>query len=207
MSISFSHALNSSFPHIGWNGRGFKTPIDNFGRLMPSSFHNHMVEPSLGFHKALIRDILYYITSHLTSSTKNRNTCIFVWLTRTFRPSFKYPLIQNLKSRISLMSYIMNGWSFESTNTFIKFAMTFFFFFSIYSTNIQTLCQYFHVCAHARNFNWTSSKTSQIVSKERNANNWRFLLSFTQSSIWRSNFFGNDFTPIILFVSFNAFKQ
>jgi hypothetical protein len=38
MTISFSHALNSSFPHIGQNGTRFKTHTSSFGCPMPSSF-------------------------------------------------------------------------------------------------------------------------------------------------------------------------
>ncbi len=69
MKVSLSHVLSSSFPHIGQNGT-FKTPINNFGHLMPSSFHNCMVGPSLGLHKTLIRYTLCYITNHRTLSTK-----------------------------------------------------------------------------------------------------------------------------------------
>jgi hypothetical protein len=36
---------------------------------------------------------------------------------------------------------------------------------------------------------------------------WWFMLSFTQLSIWRSSFLGNGFTPTILSIGFNAFKQ
>jgi hypothetical protein len=50
-------------------------------------------------------------------------------------------------------------------------------------------------------------KNLSTISKERNTNKWWFLLSFTQSSIWKSNFLNNGFTPTILFTSFNAFKQ
>ncbi len=44
-------------------------------------------------------------------------------------------------------------------------------------------------------------KTSWVISKERNTNSWQFLLSFTQLSIWRSNFFGDGFTPTILSIA------
>ncbi len=36
---------------------------------------------------------------------------------------------------------------------------------------------------------------------------WRFLLSFTQLSTWRNNFLNNGFTPTILSIGLNAFKQ
>ncbi len=70
MSLSFSHAFNSSFPHIRWNGTRFGIPTNSFSCLVPSSFHNHMVGPSLGLHKASIGNTLYCITGHHTSSTK-----------------------------------------------------------------------------------------------------------------------------------------
>jgi len=124
MSFSFSHAFDSSFPHIRQNGIRFKTPTSSFSCPVPSSFHNHMVGPSLGLHKTSIGDTLYYITSHHTSSTKKQNKCIYVWLTRMFEPLFKYPLTQDLKSRISWMSCGMNGQSWESINDFIKSPMT-----------------------------------------------------------------------------------
>jgi len=63
------------------------------------------------------------------------------------------------------------------------------------------------VCPTIRNLDWTSSKTLWAISKERNANRWRFLLSFTQLSICESSFLGNGFTLMILFTSFNAFKH
>jgi len=59
INISFSLALNSSFPHIERNGTRFGTFAHNFGHLMPSYFYNHMVGPSLRLHKALVGDILY----------------------------------------------------------------------------------------------------------------------------------------------------
>ncbi len=63
------------------------------------------------------------------------------------------------------------------------------------------------MCPTIRNPNWTSSKPSWTVSKERNVGCWQLLLFFTQLSIWRSNFLSNGFTPTILSTSFNAFKQ
>jgi hypothetical protein len=54
----------------------------SFAHPTTSFFHNHMVGPSLGFHKTLVGDILYYIADHPTSSTKNRNKCMSIWLTR-----------------------------------------------------------------------------------------------------------------------------
>jgi hypothetical protein len=71
-----------------------------------------------------VRNILYCITNPFTSFTKIRNTCISISPTRTSRPSFKYSLIQNLKSKISWMSYGVNVWFWENMNVFIKFAMT-----------------------------------------------------------------------------------
>jgi hypothetical protein len=54
MNLSFSHAFNPLFPHIKRNGKGFETPIRNFGCPVPSSFHNCLARPSLGLHKTSI---------------------------------------------------------------------------------------------------------------------------------------------------------
>jgi hypothetical protein len=124
MNLSFSFTFNSSFPHIGRNGIGFGTPTRSFGYPSPSSFHNYMARPSLGLLKPLVGDTLYYIISRLTLSIKNRNKCIFVWLTMTFGSSFKYPLTQDLKLGISWMSCGMNGQFCKNMNAFIKSAMT-----------------------------------------------------------------------------------
>ncbi len=66
MNLSFSFALNSSFPHIGRNGTGFRTSANSFGHPMPSSFHNCMAKSSLRLHKTSIGYTLCYISGYLT---------------------------------------------------------------------------------------------------------------------------------------------
>jgi hypothetical protein len=73
MNLSFSHALNSSIPHIEQKGIGFETPTNNFGYHVASSFHNRMAKLFLGLHKASIKYTLYSITGHLVSFIKNQN--------------------------------------------------------------------------------------------------------------------------------------
>jgi len=147
MNLSFSPTLNSSFPHIEQNGTRFKTPTNNFAHLVPSFFHNLMARPSLKFHKTSIGDTLYCITSHPILSTKNWNKCIFIWPTRTSKPSFKYPLTQDLKSRISRrvvkwMDNLGKTWMISSNLPWHNY-----FALSNFLTNIQKFCQYLHVCA------------------------------------------------------------
>ncbi len=72
-------------------GNKIQNPRQLFQHLATSSFHNCMHGPSLGLHKMSIGNTLYCIIGHLTLSTKNQNKCMSIWLTRTFRPLFKYP--------------------------------------------------------------------------------------------------------------------
>ncbi len=147
MKLCFSHALNSSIPHIRWNGKGFRTAIGSFSRQMPSSFHNHMPKSSLGLHKALIGDTFYCITGHLTSSTKKWNKSISIWPTRTSKPLFKYPLTQDLKSGIfewvvEWMDNLGKAWMLSSNQPWHNY-----FSLSISLTNIQNFQQSLHMCA------------------------------------------------------------
>jgi hypothetical protein len=62
------------------------------------------------------------------------------------------------------------------------------------------------MCPTTKNPSYTSWNISLAVKSYKNASKWWFLLSFTQLSIWKSNFLSNDL--LVKFSSaFNAPKQ
>lgn len=65
----------------------------------------------------------------------------------------------------------------------------------------------FVVWPTTRNPSCISSKTSLIVKRDNYANNWQFLLSFTQLPIWRINFLCSGLTTMNFSNTSNAIKQ
>jgi hypothetical protein len=58
-----------------------------------------------------------------------------------------------------------------------------------------------------KNTSYTSSNISLAIKSYKNASKWRFLLSFTPLSIWKSNFLSNGLTLLKFSSAFNAPKQ
>jgi hypothetical protein len=101
MNFSLSNDLDTSLPQTGWYGARLGILVGNFGDPFGLAFHNLISGISIRFQTKSVGKILYNIIDHLEESTENVNRCILVCLNKISTLSFKQPMTQDLKSKIS----------------------------------------------------------------------------------------------------------
>ncbi len=99
----------------------------------------------------------------------------------------------------------MKGRSCNTTKAFIKFAKMYLFFSFNFWQIPKASVNVFMCMTNCKNPLLKNFSHGQHLGK--NANKCKFLLSFTQLSIWNNNFFGKSLGRIICFGILNSHMQ
>jgi hypothetical protein len=101
MKFSFSTNLDASFPQIKQKKIGLGIAISNFGGPFASACQNQIKRLSFELQRELLRETLYYITSHLNNSIKKMKRCISICPSNVSWPSLRQLTTQDSKFGIS----------------------------------------------------------------------------------------------------------